>query len=143
LRRTLWAHDGRMTWTPLLQSLFGRFRSDPHAIVRWMTGALPRDFATLAPEVVTHAARNDPVAVELLRLAGGHIEGLAQHLVALGVDQLSLVGGLAPAIEPWLSHATRCRLVAPQGDTVAGALQLARNAAESTLHRNRAARQPR
>jgi glucosamine kinase len=143
LRRTLWAHDGRMTWTPLLQSLFGRFRSDPHAIVRWMTGALPRDFATLAPEVVAHAARNDPVAVELLRLAGGHIEGLAQRLVALGVDRLSLVGGLAPAIEPWLSHPTRCHLVAPQGDTVAGALQLARNVAESTLQQSRAARQPR
>ena len=143
LRRTLWGHDARMAWTPLLQSLFGRFRSDPHAIVRWMTGALPRDFATLAPEVVAHAARNDPVAVELLRLAGGHIEALAQRLVALGVDRLSLVGGLAPAIEPWLSHATRRHLVAPQGDTVAGALQLARNEAESTLHQNRAARQPR
>jgi glucosamine kinase len=143
LRRTLWAHDGRMAWTALLQSLFGRFRSDPHAIVRWMTGALPRDFATLAPEVVAHAARNDPVATELLRLASGHIDGLAQRLVALEVDRLSLVGGLAPAIEPWLSHATRRHLVAPQGDTVAGALQLARTAAESMLHNNRAARQPR
>jgi glucosamine kinase len=54
-----------------------------------------------------------------------------------------LVGGLAPAIEPWLSPATRRQLVAPEGDTVAGALQLARTAAESTLHQNRAARQPR
>ena len=108
-----------------------------------MTGTLPRDFATLAPEVVAHAARNDPVAVELLRLAGGHIEGLAQRLVALGVDRLSLAGGLAPAIEPWLSHATQRHLVAPEGDTVAGALQLARNAAESMLHQNCAARQPR
>src|SRR5215467_7973173 len=107
LRRTLWAHDGRMAWTALLQSLFARFRSDPHAIVRWMTGALPRDFATLAPEVVAHAARNDPVAVELLHLAGGHIDALAQRLVTLGVDRLSLVGGLAPTIEPWLPRATR------------------------------------
>jgi len=131
-----------MAWTALLQALFSRFRSDPHAIVRWMTGALPRDFATLAPDVVAHATRNDPVAVELLRLAGGHIEALAQRLVALGVDQLSLVGGLAPTIEPWLPHDTRCRLVPPRGDTVAGALQLARSAAEATLDQNRAARQP-
>jgi glucosamine kinase len=132
-----------MAWTALLQSLFARFRSDPHAIVRWMTGALPRDFATLAPEVVAHAASNDPIAVELLHLAGGQIDALAQRLVALGVDRLSLVGGLAPAIEPWLSPATRRQLVAPEGDTVAGALQLARTAAESALHQNRAARQPR
>jgi glucosamine kinase len=31
LRRTLWACDGRIAWTPLLRSLFARFQSDPHA----------------------------------------------------------------------------------------------------------------
>jgi glucosamine kinase len=51
---------------------------------------------------------------------------------------LSLVGGLAASIEPWLADATRHHLVAPRGDAVAGALQLARNAAES-LARGRTA----
>ena len=138
LRRTLWAHDGRIPWTALLRSLFAKFRSDPHAIVRWMTGALPKDFATFAPEIVEHASDNDPVAVELLRSAGGHVDALAQLLVELGVDRLSLVGGLAASIEPWLADDTRHHLVAAQGDAVAGALQLARNAAES-LHRRIAA----
>ncbi|MBV8322189.1 MAG: N-acetylglucosamine kinase, partial [Hyphomicrobiales bacterium] len=73
LRRTLWAHDGRMPWSALLRSLFAKFRSDPHAIVHWMTGASPKDFATFAPDIVEHALANDPVAVELLRLAGGHV----------------------------------------------------------------------
>jgi glucosamine kinase len=131
LRRTLWAHDGRISWTALLSSLFERFRSDPHAIVRWMTNALPRDFATFAPAIVEHASANDPAAVELLRLAGGHIDALARRLVAFGVDRLSLAGSLAPAIEPWLEDATRQHLVAPLGDAVAGALQLARDAAEA------------
>ena len=131
LRRTLWAHDGRISWTALLSSLFEKFRSDPHAIVRWMTSALPRDFATFAPAIVEHASANDPTAVELLRLAGGHIDALAQRLVAFGVDRLSLAGSLAAAIEPWLQDATRHHLVAPLGDAVAGALQLARDAAES------------
>jgi glucosamine kinase len=131
LRRTLWAHDGRISWTALLSSLFEKFRSDPHAIVRWMTSALPRDFATFAPAIVEHASANDPTAVELLRLAGGHIDALARRLVAFGVDRLSLAGSLAPAIEPWLEDATRQHLVAPLGDAVAGALQLARDAAEA------------
>jgi glucosamine kinase len=131
LRRTLWAHDGRIPWTGLLLTLFAKFRSDPHAIVRWMTGALPRDFATFAPAIVEHASANDPIAVELLRRAGGHIDALAQRLVAFGVDRLSLVGGLAASIEPWLADATRHHLVAPLGDAVSGALQLARDAAES------------
>jgi glucosamine kinase len=134
LRRTLWACDGRMAWTPLLRSLFARFQSDPHAIVAWMTGALPKDFAIFAPEIIEHACANDPVAIELLRLAGGHIDALARVLVAVGVDRLSLVGGLAASIEPWLADATRHHLVAPRGDALAGALQLAREAAESLCH---------
>ena len=134
LRRTLWAHDGRMPWSALLRSLFAKFRSDPHAIVHWMTDASPKDFATFAPDIVEHALANDPVAAELLRLAGGHVDALAQRLIDFGVDRLSLVGGLAASIEPWLADSTRHHLVAPRGDAVAGALQLARKAAES-LHR--------
>src|SRR5262252_8255823 len=125
VRRVLWAHDGRIPWTPLLRSLFARFLSDPHAIVRWMTGALPRDFATLAPEIVEHASAHDAVALELFRLAGEHVDALAQRLFALGVDRLSLVGGLAPSIEPWLADDTRHHLVSPLDDALAGALQLA------------------
>jgi glucosamine kinase len=134
LRRTLWAHDGRMPWSALLRSLFAKFRSDPHAIVHWMTGASPKDFATFAPDIVEHALANDPVAVELLRLAGGHVDALAQRLIEFGVDRLSLVGGLAASIEPWLADSTKHHLVAPRGDAVAGALQLARDAAESLRH---------
>ena len=135
LRRTLWAHDGRMPWSALLRSLFAKFRSDPHAIVHWMTDASPKDFAAFAPAIVEHAS-NDPVAVELLRLAGGHVDALAQRLIDFGVGRLSLVGGLAASIEPWLADSTKHHLVAPRGDAVAGALQLARNAAES-LRRDR------
>jgi glucosamine kinase len=134
LRRTLWAHDGRMPWSALLRSLFAKFRSDPHAIVHWMTRASPKDFATFAPDIVEHALANDAVAVELLRLAGGHVDALAQRLIDFGADRLSLVGGLAASIEPWLADSTRDHLVAPRGDAVAGALQLARKTAES-LHR--------
>jgi glucosamine kinase len=134
LRRTLWACDGRIAWTPLLRSVFARFQSDPHAIVAWMTDALPKDFASFAPEIIEHASAKEPVAVELLRLAGGHIDALARVLVNLGADRLSLVGGLAASIEPWLADATRHHLVAPRGDALAGALQLAREAAESLCH---------
>jgi glucosamine kinase len=143
LRRTLWAHDGRIAWTPLLRTLLARFRSDPQAIVWWMTGAVPADFATFAPVIVEHAARNDPAAVELLRFAGDHIDRLARQLIALGVERLSLVGGLAPSIEPWLADDTRRRLVASRGDAVAGAVLLARNAFETTLHRELAGAGPR
>jgi glucosamine kinase len=137
VRKTLWAHDGRVPWTDLLQSLFARFQSDPHAIVRWMSGALPRDYASLAPVVVEHAAADDRVALELLLEAGEHIDALARRLLAFGVVRLALVGGLAASIEPWLPDDTRRHLTAPLGDAVDGALRLARDAALSDQQRDR------
>jgi glucosamine kinase len=132
LCRVLWAHDGRISWSGLLTTLFERFQSDPHAIVRWTSTASPGDFGSLAPLVVERAARKDPVADELMLLAAGHIDALAARLVAIGIPRLALVGGLAPHALPWLTDATRSRLVPPAGDALDGALQLARDAAESS-----------
>jgi glucosamine kinase len=129
LRRVLWAHDGRIPWTELLSSLFRQFQSDPHAIVRWASHASPRDFASLAPAIVEYAG--DPVADELMRLAGGHLSALAARLLGFGAERLALTGGLAPYVESWLSDATRRCLVEPAGDALDGALQLARAAAGS------------
>jgi glucosamine kinase len=129
VRRVLWAHDGRVPWTALGESIFQQFGADPHAIVQWMARATPGDYATLAPRVVEYAGRDDAAAIELMRLAGRHIDALAARLAALGVARLALAGGLAPHVEPWLSDATRRRLVSPEGDALEGALWLARAAA--------------
>lgn len=131
LRRVLWAHDGRIAWTPLLRRLFADFSDDPHAIVGWTAAASPRDFGAFAPRVADYARNDDPVAVELMRTAAAHIDSLAARLMALGVPQLALVGGFAAALQPWLAQPTTSRLIAPAGDAVQGALKLARAAAQS------------
>jgi len=128
-RRVLWAYDGRVPWTDLLKRVLERFDGDPHAIVRWMGQAQPRDFAVLAPLVLEYAGRNDTASRELLTVAGQHIDAIARRLAALGVPRLALSGGLAPSIEPWLAPDTRQLLVAPLGDALSGALQLAHEAA--------------
>jgi glucosamine kinase len=132
-RRVLWAYDGRAAWSPLLRDLYARFGDDPHAIVRWMGAARPREFAMLAPAVIDHAAEDDVVAAELMGLAADHIDAIARQLVQLGVIRLALTGGIAAPIEPWLSPATKAHLVAPQGDALSGALRLARMEAEATI----------
>jgi glucosamine kinase len=134
LRRTLWAYDGRIPWTGLLTSLFVKFQSDPHAIVRWMTGAAPRDYGSFAPAIIEHAKGNDPIAIELMQLAAGHIDALASRLVAFGTERIALAGGLATYVEPWLSEMTRQHLVAPLGSALDGALQLAKAAADGTIN---------
>jgi glucosamine kinase len=131
LRRTLWAWDGRTAWTPLLRMLFAHFENDAHAIVRWAATASPRDFGSLAPHIVDHAARGDVAAIELMNLAAAHIDALAARLVAAGAARLALVGGCAPFLQPRLADATRSHLVEPAGDALDGALWLARSAAKS------------
>jgi glucosamine kinase len=64
-----------------------------------------------------------------MRRAARHVDALAGRLVSVGADRLSLVGGLADPIEPWLSDETKCHLVPPAGDALAGALRLAGAAA--------------
>jgi glucosamine kinase len=131
LRHVLWAYDGRISWTGLLNAVFDRFDRDPHAIVRFASAALPRDFGTLAPLVVDHAKQGDPVGVELMQAAAIHIDHLAERLAAHGAQKLALVGGLATPMMEWISPTTRARLVPPKGDALDGALQLARAAAEA------------
>jgi glucosamine kinase len=129
-RRVLWAYDGRGPWSGLLKKVLERFDGDPHAIVRWMGAARPRDFASLAPLVIEYAGRNDAVAHQLMREAAAQIDVVAQRLAAVGVPQLALAGGLAKSIELWLAATTQEHLVVPRGDALSGALQMARDEAE-------------
>jgi glucosamine kinase len=143
VRRTLWAHDGRTAWTPLLRRIAAEFDADPHAIVRWMGTARPRDFGRLAPLVLDRATGGDPAATEIMRLAARHIDAIAARLAEHGASQgaahgtphgttrLALMGGLAAGIAPWLAAATRARLVEPDGDALDGALRLARQSTDA------------
>jgi glucosamine kinase len=132
LRRVLWAHDGRVKWTGLLRTVAAQFDSDPHAIVRWTARARPHDYGALAPLVVEHARRFDPVALELMQSAAAHIDALAVQLVELGAERLALTGGLAQHVKPWLAQQTLAHLVMPAGDALDGALRLARAALDAT-----------
>ena len=130
VRRVLWAHDGLIPWTDFLRSVFQQLGADPHAIVRWMSGARPRDFGNLAPTIVEYAESGDAVARPLMQCAALHIDGVALRLVELGATRLSLMGGLASSIQPLLSGHVKNTLVQPKGDALDGALQLARLEAE-------------
>ena len=48
--------------------------------------------------VFVHAEQSDTTAAELLTLAAGHIDALAQRLLDAGATRLALVGGCAPSL---------------------------------------------
>ena len=107
-------------------TLFDQFRRDPHAIVRWTARASPRDFGSLRRSSSSMRASSDPAAIELMRLAAGHIDALAARLIALGAP--ARAGRWLGAVI-W-SHGFRptpgTHLLPPAGDALDGALQLAR-----------------
>jgi glucosamine kinase len=132
LQYVLWAHDGAMAWSGLLNTLYKKFHSNPHAIVRFAAMATPREFAMLAPQVVHFAAEQDPVAQEIMRRGAHHIDAIAVRLMSFGIDRIALVGGLADHMAAWLSDGTRAHLVPPLGDALQGALHVARTTAQAT-----------
>ncbi len=132
-RRVLWAYDGRAPWSELLRAVFARFDNDPHAIVRWMGEARPRDFAALAPLVLEHASRGEATGCELVSAAAAHIDAIAERLVSYGAARLSLAGGIAASIALWLAPATREHIVAAEGDALSGALRMARGEADALV----------
>jgi glucosamine kinase len=76
--------------------------------------------------VMRHANFGDPVGRRIVERAADAISDLFDLFLARGIDRLSLVGGLAEAITPWLTPDLRDRLKRPDADAAAGALLVAR-----------------
>jgi glucosamine kinase len=119
--------------------LFERFQGDPYAIVRWMRDAKPRDYASLAPLICMYAKQGDGAALDLMQSAAAHIDSMAAKMADLGPTRLSLLGGLADSVQPYLTDRTHQLLVPPISDALGGALQLARANAMALFHASVAA----
>lgn len=125
IRLALRAHDGRYPKSALTEELMRRFRADPYEVVAWMDKATATDYATFAPLVMRHADQGDAAGRAVVQAAANEADNLARALQAAGSPRLSLIGGLASALEAWLAPDVRRRLAPPKGDAVDGALILA------------------
>ena len=126
VRLALLAADRRGELTPLLAEVLGAFDHDPYQAVAWSEEARATDYAAFAPIVIRHANQGDPVGRRIVERAADAIGDLLNLFLARGIERLSLVGGLADAITPWLTPDLRARLKRPDADAAAGALLVAR-----------------
>ncbi|RWC33762.1 MAG: N-acetylglucosamine kinase [Mesorhizobium sp.] len=120
------AHDGRHERTALLAEVMQRFQNDPMEAVAWMDRATATDYAALAPMVMRHADQGDPVGRRIVQSAAEQIDTLVRVLFEQGAPRVTLLGGLASPLEPWLSPDVRRRLKPADGDAVSGAIILAK-----------------
>jgi len=126
VRLVLRVADRRGELTPLLSEVLGAFDHDPYQAVAWSEEAKATDYAALAPIVMRHANQGDPIGRRIVERAADAIGALLDLFLAGGIDRLSLVGGLADPITPWLTPDLRARLRRPDADAAAGALLVAR-----------------
>lgn len=126
IQNALRAHDGRVEATALLGEVMQRFGHDPFEAVAWMDRATATDYAALAPLVLRHADQGDPMGRRFVQTAASHIDSLIRSLLAKGAVEVSLLGGLASPLEPWLAPDVRRKLKPADGDAISGALFVAR-----------------
>ena len=126
IRLAMRALDGRAEASQLTARNSQRFHDDPFEVVAWMDRATATDYANLAPLVLRYADQGDPLGRQIAQAGAEKINGLVSALVERGAPRVALIGGLASAIEAWLTPDVRRCLSPPEGDAISGAIILAR-----------------
>lgn len=127
IRQSLWARDRRIAHSAMTREILQRFSDSAGEIVTWMETATATDFAVFAPIVMEHASKGDPVAEPIVQDAARAVDRLIRVLFERGAPNCCLMGGLADVLYDWLAAGLRKRLRQPLGDSLDGALLLARS----------------
>ncbi|MFJ4468525.1 N-acetylglucosamine kinase [Streptomyces sp. NPDC089424] len=144
LEAALRAHDGREGGSARLlrcaEELFGPVPALPGKL--YPRPDRPAVLASFAPRVADCAREGDPVAVDVLRAAAGHMADSARAVCpAEGEPQVAFTGGLfkigtpllGPLGEELSARLPRARRVAAEGDPLHGSVRIATDLATGAL----------
>lgn len=96
------------------------------ALVETMSGKASSDYARLAPLVLTAAEADDRVAKSIVEQGAEYISAMARKLLSHNPPRLSMIGGLAEPLTPWLAADVVARLSPPLATPDVGAIMYAR-----------------
>ena len=126
VRLALEATDGVTSPTGLTELLKQHTQSDDLlSVLDTMSHGSPAFFAQLAPLVFEAARQNDGIAISLLQQGADYLQNLADKLLDHRPPGLSMIGGLAQPMMPWLSSAMKNRLTPPGYPPEIGAILFA------------------
>jgi len=112
----------------LLQGLLAKqFQCESLLLVEKLTAAPSRDFANLAALVFQAAAHGDAVAQAILADGAAYVDLLANKLLSNSPPRLSLIGGIANLLKPWMDPVIVAQITAPLGQPELGAVLYARS----------------
>lgn len=128
VRRAALAVDGLLQPTRLVEEVLAIVGQTRFEISRWSEKAKPKDYAQFAPAVFQCAAAGDVQGMTIVIEGASAISSLGRALLARGVRQLCLLGGLSVVYPPFLDADIKAVLVSPQADAMDGAIMMARTA---------------
>jgi len=124
VKLALLAADGLAETSLLTEAVFhGRSQQQ---LAETMLQATPGQYAQLAPLVFQCAEQGDAQALLLIRQAGAFIEKVSQRFLDAGVTQITMVGGIAPRLLPYLSSALQQKIQYQHAAPGLGALSFAK-----------------
>jgi glucosamine kinase len=131
IKLTLQWLDHRTEKSPLVVDIFNFFNDDLDHLVLWANRANSTEYARLAPLVINHAQQEELAAVRIMKKAAHAIDRIGATLLKIQTEKDSplpctLMGGIAPFIEPWIHEELRAHLVQRTADANAGAILMVR-----------------
>ena len=97
------------------------------SIAERMSNQPPKEFARLAPLVFSCASDNDDVAIQIIKRGADYINSLANAILNINPNRLSLLGGLREQLTPWLDKSIRDQLADPIHSPEEGAIAFAQH----------------
>lgn len=131
--------DHRAEKSLLAEDVFAFFNNDLDYFVTWANRANSSEFARLAPLVINHSQQEEHAAVRIMKKAAQAIDKVGAALEKLQLDKenvlpCSLVGGIAPFLEPLLCEELRSHLHPREADATAGAIIMIRDSAKQRVY---------
>jgi len=112
----------------LVMAVFSEVGNNKADILNWISAASPADFGRLARIIIEHP--ENPLSLKLLAQAGNDITALIRGCQTHLALNVCLVGGLADYIAPLLHAELQPQLTVPKGDSLDGAIWLAKQKIE-------------
>ena len=127
LRYALLAQDNVRTQTPMSIWIMDEFDRSPEEMIIWAETAKPGDYGKFVPRIFDFAREGDAAAHELIQATADDLAEYIRALARRGAKSVCLIGGIAEPVKPWLKNDVQEFLGPRLGDSLDGALLMARN----------------
>ncbi len=127
VRKTLEYLDGLIQTSPLFTAILQKLEcKEATEVVEKTIRETPGFYGQFAPIVFYYANKGDAQAIEIVKQVADYISLIAKRLLQDETLKLSMIGGIAEPIQPWLEKDIKTRIKAPLKTPEMGAIILAR-----------------